>query len=149
MVRIASPQLSISHARPGHPGRRQIRIAYDLVTEPGDALAGRELQEVIALVAVDAHDAAVAPTPAPVVYLAGTVTARDGSHRRVIERELDRVDLDVVADWWATNNEGEPVAIAEWLDHLAGSIVLQLDGVVLDEARTPVVTGSWGALGSD
>ena len=149
MVRIASPQLSISHARPGHPGRRQIRIAYDLVVAPGDALAGRELREVVALVAVDVHDAAVAPTSAPVLYLATTVTANEGSHRRVLERELDRVDLDVVADWWATNNEGEPVAIAEWLDHLAGSIVLELDGTVLDEARTPVVTGSWGALGPD
>lgn len=77
-----------------------------------------------------------------------TVRAGVGTHAQVSEAVVDRVDLDVEQDDWRSTPGGD-VPIAEWLDHLIAEIALSDGSSVVASATTPVVTGSWGPLGSD
>jgi len=149
MVSIASAQLSIGPVGTDHPGRRLVCIEFDLTVDGGDPTVGHELVATIALRPVDRHDAPTPPPDAAVFSVTERFVAAAGTVHHVVRHEVDRVDLDVEADWWATDNEGRPVPIAEWLDHLVGHISLRHDDAVVAVAATPTVTGSWGALGHD
>ncbi|MEZ5239738.1 MAG: hypothetical protein R2716_12600 [Microthrixaceae bacterium] len=147
MPEIGDPSLSVD-AVEGHPGKRRIRVAYDLVVEASDPVAGRTLDQRISLRAVDEHDAAIRPRQDPVAVIEATVRADVGTHAQVSEAVVDRVDLDVEQDDWRSTPGGD-VPIAEWLDHLIAEIALSDGSSVVASATTPVVTGSWGPLGSD
>jgi hypothetical protein len=61
---------------------------------------------------------------------------------------VNEVDLDVEEDLWRSTPGGNQ-PIAEWLDHLVADISLADGDDVVSEGTSPVVTGSWGPLGSD
>lgn len=149
MVTISTPSLVIAPDPDGRPGRRLLRMAYDLTLDPGEPMGRRALEERVVVHAVDEHDAAVPPNREPVLRCTATFEPTSPEVHRSIDRPVVRADLDVEQDWWATSNEGETIPIAEWLDHLVGEISLWRDGVQVAAASTPVVTGSWGALGRD
>jgi len=148
MVRITSPRLVIGPCDPDRPGSRRIRIDYDVQLPSGDPVTGLEVAERLVLVAVDRHDAPARPRAEPVAVLDGRFVALGDTHRS-IERDVARASLDVGADWWTTDDGGGTVPIAEWPDHLVARVELALGDRLVAEASTPVVTGSWGALGPD
>ena len=133
----------------GHPGQRRLRVVYDVGCGPADPAAGHPVAEHIAIHAVDEHDAAVRPRPTAILEISDTFVAAVGTHQRSVEHVVNRVDLDVEQDWWAADHGGEPVPIAEWLDHVAADIRLEFGGGAIVTVTTPIVTGSWGALGHD
>lgn len=149
MVTISTPSLMIAPDPGGRPGRRLLRLAYDLTLDPGEAAGPQTFEERVVVHAVDEHDAAVPPTGQPVLRCTATFEPASTEVHRSVDRPVERADLDVEQDWWATSNEGEPIPIAEWLDHLVGEISLWRDGEQVASASTAVVTGSWGALGHD
>jgi hypothetical protein len=148
MQTIADPTLTV-HTVAGHPGQRRVRVDYDVVLDPTDPIIGTTIVERIVVRAVDEHDAATQPPTTPIVDAERTFVAASGIQHRTFEQILHRVDLDVVQDWWSADQGGEPKPIAEWLDHLAAEIGLHLADKLTSRATTPVVTGSWGALGHD
>ncbi|MEZ5233603.1 MAG: hypothetical protein R2755_17945 [Acidimicrobiales bacterium] len=149
MVTISTPSLVIAPDPDGHPGRRLLRMAYDLTLDPAEAAGRPTFEERVVVHAVDEHDAAVPPTREPVLRCTDSFEPASPTVHRSIDRPVARVELDVEQDWWAASNEGEPIPIAEWLDHLVGEISLWRDGEQVAWASTAVVTGSWGALGDD
>lgn len=124
-------------------------MVYDVGCEPADPAVGHPVAEHISIHAVDEHDAAVRPRLAAVLEIDDTFVAAAGTHQRSLEHVVNRVDLDVEQDWWEADQGGEPVPIAEWLDHLAADIRLEFVGGATAATTTPTVTGSWGALGHD
>ena len=148
MIRITAAQLSVGPSDPDRAGARQVRIDYDLQVPPSDPAIGHELTERLVLVAVDRHDTPVRPRTDPVATADGRFVVTGDTHRH-IERNVARASLDVGADWWTTDDGGGTVPIAEWPDHLVARVELFLGDQLLAEASTPVVTGSWGALGPD
>ena len=148
MATIANPSLSVVTVA-GHPGQRRLRVVYDVGCDPADPAAGHPVAEHIAIHAVDEHDAAVRPRPTAILEIDGTFVVAAGTHQRSVEHVVNRVDLDVEQDWWAADQGGEPVPIAEWLDHVAADIRLEFGGGAIAVVTTPTVTGSWGALGHD
>lgn len=92
------------------------------------------------------HDP-VSASEEPIVELAGSFLAQVGDQHHRAEQVVHRVLLDVEQDWWSTGNGGETVPIAEWPDYLVANIRIEIDDAVVAEALTPVVSGSWGALG--
>lgn len=131
------------------PGVRRVRVAYDVAWNPADA-PGDVLVERVVVRAVDEHDAPAHPTRTPVVVFHRTTVrpAADTEHRE-FESTVHRTDLDVEQDWWSTDESGATVPIAEWVDHLAADVSFHELGAVVADTTTPVVTGSWGALGAD
>jgi hypothetical protein len=148
MAAIHNPNLKIIPVE-GHPGRRILRVGYDLVAAPGDALVGVEVDESIQVHGVDLHDALVPPNSSPIATHHATYTVGEGTRPRVLELAVHRTSLDVEQDWWNTGLGGETQPLAEWIDHLVAEIELNVDGEGIDQATTSVVTGSWGALGTD
>ncbi|MGF1597915.1 MAG: hypothetical protein ACFCVK_13445 [Acidimicrobiales bacterium] len=148
MPTINEPTLTV---RPvdGRPGQRRVVVDYELACEPDDPMAGAEAVEHVLVHAVDEHDAAVRPAGGPVLELQDRLVLTPGRRRRTLEGLVDRVDLDVQQDWWSTDHGGSPQPIAEWLDHLTAEIRLRVADEPVVGATTPVVTGSWGALGRD
>jgi hypothetical protein len=148
MVRIHNPSLEVM-AVEGHPGQRTVRIEYDMVAGPDDAMVGGEIYERVQVHGVDLSDAPVAANSRPLVTLQTSFPVERGERHRVVETIVPRSSLDVEQDWWNTGLGGETLPLAEWTDHLVAEIRLS-DGLVdLDQTSTPVVTGSWGALGTD
>jgi hypothetical protein len=145
---ISNPSLTVL-AVAGHPGQRRLRVVYVIGCDPADPAAGHPVAEHIAIHAVDEHDAAVRPRQTPILELDDTFVVAAGTHPRSVEHVINRVDLDVEQDWWASDDGGEPQPIAEWLDHVAADIRLEFVGAVTIDVTTPTVTGSWGALGHD
>lgn len=148
MPDISRPTLAIEPFDE-HSAKRRVRVTYDLVTEASDPLAGHSLDQRIELHAVDANDAALPPSSAPVSVIDGTVRAAVGTHRQEVTWAVHRLDLDVEQDLWRGTPGGEPELIAEWLDHLTAEIRLSNGDTPITEATTPEVTGSWGVLGAD
>ncbi len=144
--RIERPTLEIDRV-PGHSGRRRLRVEYHLVIDPDDEIVGHEITERIVVWGVDLGDAPISAGSDPPAVIEDSVTAAAGETVRVNERDVDRVALDVETDWWSSGNAGETLPIAEWPDHVLAHIRLAAGGVTVCEALTPVVTGSWGALG--
>ncbi len=149
MVEITSPRLVITQGREHRPGTRYLHIDFDVRVAHDDPHAGRVITEQVTVHGVDVHDAPMRSTTSAVLEHRSAFTAATPLVHRHIEQAVVRADLDVAGDWWATSNEGEPMPIAEWLDHLVAEIVLLDDGAVLCRASSPIVTGSWGALGHD
>ena len=148
MVRIEDLQLVVTTVD-DHPASRRVCVDYALDVEPDDPVVGRFVEERTVVRAVDEHDAAVAPSDLPVVEVVTTFTASAGRRRRTVYATVHRLQLDVEGDWWAADLGGEPLPIAEWLDHLVAEVELLVDGHLVATATTPVLTGSWGVLGHD
>ena len=148
MVELRDPVLAVEPVE-GHPGRRRLRVSYTIHLDPDDRLRAHEIGERISVHAVDEHDAAVRPTRSPIVESTDAFTTDDGTIRRERDWVCRRVDLDVQQDWWSSGPGGDPVPIAEWQDHIAADISLSTSGRVVAQAQTPVVSGSWGAIGDD
>jgi hypothetical protein len=148
MVSINNPSLEVTVIA-GHPGQRTVRVEYDIVASPDDSMVGAEVYERVQVHGIDLHDAPVAANSRPLVTHQESFTVEKGEHHRVVNTTVHRASLDVEQDWWNTGLGGETEPLAEWIDHLVAEIRLS-DGLVdIDQASTPVVTGSWGALGTD
>lgn len=132
-----------------HVARRVVRVDYDLVAGPDDEVGSVEVREAIRVRGVGLGDAPVGANSIPVAVSESTFTLQEGTSRRTFEQVVRRSELDVEQDWWSSGNGGETQPIAEWVDHLVADIELSIDNTLVDEASTPIVTGSWGALGSD
>ncbi|MDH3752933.1 MAG: hypothetical protein OEU32_03585 [Acidimicrobiia bacterium] len=148
MPTISEPRLSVELVS-DHPGRRFVRIEYELEVDSTDPLIGRELTEHIVVHAVDEHDAPILPSPGPVVVRSDRLVIEPGRQPRATVQAVHRVELDVEQDQWRSDHAGEPLPIAEWLDHLVADISLLLDDAPVASATSPVLTGSWGPLGPD
>lgn len=146
MANIREPVLSVESV-PEHASRREVRVVYELVLEPENHLVGREVEERIAVHAVDEHDAAVRPQRDPIVVWTSSFTGVAGVDRREASEIVEQTALDVVKDWWSSGPGGEVRPIAEWSDHIAADISLSTNGRVVASVTTPTVTGSWGPLG--
>jgi hypothetical protein len=144
---ISNASLTVDVSERG-PGVRRIRVAYDVEWGPTDA-ATDVLVEVVSVHAVDEHDAPARPNDAPVIVFHRTVRPGSRTERREFEGFVHRTELDVEQDWWSTDESGATVPIAEWVDHVVADISFHEPGTAVAEARTPVVSGSWGALGAD
>lgn len=145
MATIREPVLSVQHVA-GHEAQRCVRVEYDLVCEPADHLVDQEIIERILVHAVDEHDAAVRPNPDPIAQRKETFVGNAGTEHRSVEFIVHRSDLDVQRDWLSTDADGELRPIAEWSDHIAADVKLTAFGRIVNEATTPIVTGSWGPL---
>jgi len=132
-----------------HPGRRLLRVSYDLTAEPNDDFVGTEISETIRVHGRDLHDAPVDANSKPLAIGKAVFTVAEGTSSRTFEERVDRVSLDVEQDWWSTGMGGEVQPIAEWADHIVAEIELTHNEHLVDRATTSVVTGSWGALGAD
>lgn len=130
-----------------HPGRRVVRVSYDLIADPD--LVGTEVSETIRVHGSDLHDAPVDANTKPIVTGTSVFTVAEGTSTRTFEETIHRVSLDVVQDWWSTGLGGETQPIAEWSDHVVAEIELTRNEQPVELATTPIVTGSWGALGRD
>ena len=145
---IHDPVLTVV-AVPGSPGLRLLRVEYVVDFAPFDPAISERVAERVTVRAVDARDADVTPRTGAVLELEGSFVAAVGRRYRHLERPVHRSDLDVAQDWWDTDQGGATVPIAEWVDHIAADVRLVYADHVVAEGTTPVVTGSWGALGDD
>ena len=148
MVTIHNQVLDV-HPVDGHPGQRTVRIEYDIVASPDDPMVGAVVYERVQVHGVDLLDAPVPANSRPLVTHQESFTVEAGEHHRVVETIVHRTSLDVEQDWWNTGSGGETQPLAEWMDHIVAEIRLNGGLVDLDQASTPVFTGSWGALGHD
>ncbi|MDH4074669.1 MAG: hypothetical protein OEY41_02880 [Acidimicrobiia bacterium] len=148
MPTIHDPVLSVIPV-PGSPGLRLLRVEFVVACAPFDPAIGQRVAGRIVVRAVDEHDADVSPRTDPVVEMEDSFVMAEGRHHRRAERAVHRTDLDVAQDWWDTDQGGSTVPIAEWVDHIAAEVRLTYAGHVVAEGTSPVVTGSWGALGRD
>ena len=146
MVAISRPTLSVKDV-PGHPGRRLVVVEYDLV-DSADEASEMDLTESVVVHAVDLGDAPVRPSDLRIELRRGPDDYANPRRRRFM-RQVARVELDVEQDWWHTGLGGEIEPLSEFADHLIAEITVHEVGPVLASARTPMVTGSWGALGAD
>ncbi len=146
--RIERPRLTVE-AVAGHPGQRLIRVTYHILASADDEAVGRLADERIVVMGIDLNTDPIAATNDPIVTSVSTHLIGSGDHVRRFEQLVHRVLLDVEQDWWKSGSGGETIPIAEWIDHLVAYIQVEIDGDVIAETLTPVVSGSWGALGSD
>ena len=145
-MRLEHPTIEVEPV-PGRPGRRCLRVSYDLVVDSASPAVGGVVNEKIVVSAVDLGDAPMAANPHPIVVLEASFVAEAGRVTRCREAVVARTALDVEVDWWSSGDGGETVPIAEWADHIAAFVYLDVDGSAQSDAVTPVLTGSWGALG--
>ena len=145
-MRLEHPTIEVDSI-PGRPGRRCLRVCYDLVVDSANPAVGGVVNERIVVSAVDLGDAPMAANPNPIVVLEASFAAEAGRATRCREAVVARTALDVEVDWWSSGNGGETVPIAEWVDHVSAIIQVDVDGSARCDATTPVITGSWGALG--
>ena len=134
----------------GHPGRRIVQVTYDVAAGTPEDHPGAELLETVRVHGRRVHETSVGGhEDDPVVVFEAASTVPEQTASRTFEQGVHREALDVERDWWSTGLGGETRPIAEWVDHLVADIELRVDGALVAEATTPVVTGSWGALGDD
>lgn len=145
---ISNPTLTVQGVA-GHPGQRRVCVAYDMVCDPNDPAVGRTVVEQVVIHAVGEHGTETQPQRMPILDSEETLIAAAGTNRRAVEHVVNRVDLDVQQDSWSTDHGGGIIPMAEWVDHIAADIRLEVAGDVAAEVTTPTVTGSWGALGHD
>ena len=146
MVTIQNPTLAVEEV-PDHPGRRLLVVEFDLDVPP-DGVAEEDLVEAVTVRATDLGDAPVKPSDLRIeLRRAPGPHGRPGHHR--FERQVARVELDVEQDWWRAGPGGEVEPLSEFADHLVADITVRTVGPVVATAESPVVTGSWGALGAD
>lgn len=149
MTEILEPRLAIERV-PGEPGERLLVVTYDIAVNADDPLIGAIVSESIVVRAHDLHDAPVAPDRLDVRFFGQVPIEGPGRISRRLDRQVHRVLLDVEQDWWRTGQAGEIQPISEFEDHLIAEVhVADPEGRPVASARTPMVTGSWGALGHD
>lgn len=148
MIRIVDPQLAIERVE-GHPGDRRLVVVYELDVSPDEPQIGALLHEEVVVTARDEHDAPILPIPIELRMESDDLVAAAGSTPRRLDRRVHRVELDVEQDWWDTDLAGGTLPIAEFADHLVASISVRAGDSLLASSESAVVTGSWGALGSD
>ena len=144
MVTIENPMLTVERVE-GAPGRRRLVVSYRLTLEASQPV---EVDERAVVTSRDVLDAPVSPEPLQ-VDLVSKAELGGGVHERLLSAEVDKTELDVQRDWWQTDHGGGVVPIAELLDHLGCVITVRIAGAEQASATTPIVTGSWGALGRD
>jgi hypothetical protein len=148
MVKIDEPELHVERID-DRPGERRVIVTYRLEIAPGDPVIGRLVNDEAVVTAHDEHDAPVFPSHIE-LRLGGELSIEGaGTIERRFEREVYRVDLDVERDWWETDQAGGTMPIAEYADHLIARVTVSVEGRGIATAATPVVSGSWGALGAD
>lgn len=148
MVKIVEPELHIEHIE-GHPGRRRLVVTYRLEVAPGDPAIGGVIRDEAVVTAHDEHDAPVFPSHVQFRFGGEPTVAAAGTIQQRLEHEVHRFDLDVEQDWWDTDQAGGTKPIAEFADHLIATLTVSVEGHQVATATSPVVTGSWGALGAD
>ena len=148
MVKIFEPELHIEQVE-GHPGQRRLIVTYRLEIAPGDPAVGGVVHDEAVVTAHDEHDAPVFPSHVQFRFGGEVSVAAAGTIRRHLECEVHRFDLDVEQDWWDTDQAGGTKPIAEFADHLIATLTVSVGGRQAATATSPVVTGSWGALGAD
>ena len=148
MVSIHNPSLEVIGVE-RHPGQRTVRIEYDIVASDGDPMVDAEIYERVQVHGVDLSDAPVAANSRPLATLQTSFRVERGEHHRVVETVLARSALDVEQDWWDTDQAGGTKPIAEFADHLIATLTVSVEGRGIAMATSPVVSGSWGALGDD
>lgn len=144
--RIARQRLAVEEV-PGHPGRRLVRVDYDFAVDPRDSIVGHRADERVVIRGIELGGDPIAAAEEPIATLTASFIVAAGDQTRGVEQLVHRVFLDVEQDWWSTGNGGETIPIAEWADHLVALIQIEVDDAAITEALTPVLTGSWGALG--
>lgn len=151
MPTIMNPKLEVTPVpdQPPFSARRLVSVTYELEIEEGDVLLGESIIERAVVRSRDLHDAPVGPTPLRLEVDRSDLKAAPGIVKRRLCFTVNRTELDVERDWWRTGNGGEIEAIAELPDHLVAEVALIVHDDVVAEATTPVLTGSWGALGAD
>lgn len=143
-VAVRHPELHIG-AVDGHPGQRRLRVTAEVFVS--DELAGATLTETITVRAARIEDPPVAPTTEPIVVSREVFQAIVGSTERRSDLIVNRSSLDVEQDWWSSGQGGETQPIAEWIDYIVADVQIAAGDEVLAEATTPIVEGSWGAVG--
>ncbi|NNF56274.1 MAG: hypothetical protein HKN03_17745 [Acidimicrobiales bacterium] len=116
---------------------------------PEDLLEYHHVLERATVHGRDLHDAPTDAAVVPIAVLKGEWTAKAGVVHRQLDAIVDRIDLDVQQDWWRTDSGGGVEPIAEFTDHLQADIELSIEGDIVALATTPLLSGSWGALGAD
>ncbi len=148
MVGILQPELSVERV-PDRPGERCLVVSYELDIAQDDPAIGHVVREEVVVEPRDEHDAPVRPQPVAFRFVDEVTVTEPGTIDRRLEKEVHRVDLDVEQDWWDTDLAGGTEPIAEFADHLDATLTLRVGGIEIARRMTPVVTGSWGALGTD
>ena len=148
MTRILDPELDVERVE-GHPGDRRLIVTYRLDVPDGDAVVAQAVHEEAVVVSRDEHDAPIRPLAVEFRLEGDSTIERPGVHPRRLVSDVHRFQLDVEQDWWDTDQAGGTEPIAEFVDHLAATITVRLGDRTVATADTPVLTGSWGALGSD
>ena len=146
MVSISHPVLAVEEV-PAHADRRLLVVEYDLEVSPDEA-RDVELDESVVVRAIDIGDAPFRPSDLRVELHRGPDDYANPQRRR-FTRQVARVELDVEQDWWRSGQGGEVEPVSEFADHLIAEITVRRVGPVVATAKTPMVTGSWGALGAD
>ena len=148
MTIIIDPKLFVEKVE-GHPGRRRLVVSYELDLQPPDRLLAVPFTERVVVTARDLHDAPQRAHKLEVRFEQDAIADRVGRVHRTVETGIDRSSLDVQQDWWRTDHGGGVDPIAEFPDHFIAELSLVVGDAIVAEATTPVVTGSWGALGED
>ncbi len=148
LVHIADPELHVERIE-DRPGERRLVVTYRLEVADGDPLVGQVANDHAVVTAKDEHDAPVFPSHVEFQFGGEVAVEEAGAVERRLERVVHRADLDVEQDWWDTDQAGGTQPIAEFADHLIAVLTVSSGGRELDRATSPVVSGSWGALGSD
>jgi hypothetical protein len=148
MVKIVGPELHVERIE-GRPGGRRLVVTYRLEIAPGEPVVRGVIHDEAVVRAHDEHDAPVLPSHVEFRFDGQVLIERAGTIERRLEREVHRVELDVEQDWWDTDQAGGTKPIAEFADHLVATLTLSVEGREVATARSPVVSGSWGALGTD
>jgi hypothetical protein len=148
VVTLIDPRLRIDQV-PNEPGWRRLIVTYQLDMTEVDVALDPDVFEQAIVRSRDLHDSPTPPKPTEIRLEHRGRIDRPGIIDRELTGKVKRTDLDVQQDWWRTDHGGGVEAIAEMPDHLVAEITLSIDGQVMAEATTAVVTGSWGALGSD
>ena len=148
MVKILEPELHIERIE-GRPGERRLVVTYRLDIAPGDPVVGSVVHDEAVVTAKDEHDAPVFPSHIEFRFGGEASVETAGTIERRLEHEAHRFELDVEQDWWDTDQAGGTKPIAEFADHLIATLTVSAEGSAVATATSPVVSGSWGALGAD
>jgi hypothetical protein len=124
-------------------------VAYVVDVPTDDPSIGTWVEVCAVVRAHDAHDAPVLPGNLEVHLVDRWLVEHSGVARRRMSTDVHRVDLDVEQDWWRTDHGGGVEPIAEFVDHLTAHVSLRAGEQLAATADTPVLSGSWGALGRD
>ena len=148
MTSITDPHLQVLSV-PDEPMRRRLEVSYELHLETTDLVAGGTLVHRAVIRSRDLHDGLGRPVQLSIALEDRSTVAEAGTSQWLLTTEVDRDELDVQLDWWRSDHGGGVEPIAENPDHVVAEITVSIEGNILAEATTPLVSGSWGRLGPD